>query len=53
MDEQGHETRQERRARKLESKRERMLKHGASLRQVYANAVLKRVRRASKKTSER
>jgi hypothetical protein len=53
VDEQRDETRQERRARKLESRRERMQKHGASLRQIYTNAVLKRVRRATKKTDDR
>lgn len=36
------ETRQERRDRKLASRRERMQKHGARLVELYANAVRKR-----------
>jgi hypothetical protein len=41
--EERTETRQQRRERKLAARRERMQKHGAALRQVYANAVLKRL----------
>jgi hypothetical protein len=43
------ETRQERRARKLQSKRERIAKHGASLQRVYVDAVLKRAQRRSRR----
>ena len=39
------ETRQERRARKLRRKRERMPKHGKNLARVYLDAVLKRLKR--------
>jgi hypothetical protein len=42
-------TRQERRERKLASKRERIPKHGAALAQLYANAILKRARQAGAK----
>lgn len=38
------ETRQERRERRLQKKRERMPKHGKSLARVYRDAVLKRLR---------
>ena len=41
----GMETRQERRARKLRKKKERMKKHGKNLSTIYINAVKKRVRR--------
>ena len=37
------ETRQERRARKLRMRRERMKKHGRSLAQIYRDAILKRL----------
>ncbi|HZU77251.1 MAG TPA: hypothetical protein VFA70_10840 [Dehalococcoidia bacterium] len=40
-----HETRQERRERKLQSRRSRMQKHGARLAELYRNAVLKRAGR--------
>jgi hypothetical protein len=40
--ERHEETRQERRERKLVSKRARIEKHGARLLEVYANAVRKR-----------
>ena len=43
-DDQG-ETRQERREKKLQSKRERMRKHGRSLARLYKEAILKRIRR--------
>jgi hypothetical protein len=53
VDEARVETRQERRERKLAAKRARMQKHGASLRQIYINAVLKRARaRAAGKQHE-
>lgn len=38
------ETRQERRARKLRMRRERMKKHGRSLVQIYRDAILKRLK---------
>ncbi len=38
------ETRQERRARKLRMRRERMKKHGRLLAQVYRDAILKRLK---------
>ncbi|MBN1862312.1 MAG: hypothetical protein JW790_01535 [Dehalococcoidales bacterium] len=38
------ETRQERRAKKLRRKRERIPKHGKNLAKVYFDAVLKRLR---------
>jgi hypothetical protein len=41
----GVETRQERRAKKLRKKKERMKKHGKNLSTIYMNAVRKRVRR--------
>jgi hypothetical protein len=37
-----HETRQERREKKLKKKQERIAKHGKSLGQMYRNAVEKR-----------
>jgi hypothetical protein len=38
------ETRQERREKKLQKKRERMAKHGRSLAKVYRDAISKRLR---------
>ncbi len=38
------ETKQERRAKKLQKKRERMPKHGKGLAQIYKSAVLKRLK---------
>jgi len=38
------ETRQERRARRLRMRRERMKKHGRSLAQIYRDAILKRLK---------
>jgi hypothetical protein len=38
------ETRQERREKKLQKKRERMAKHGKSLARVYMDAIMKRLR---------
>lgn len=43
-DAEFRETRQERRARKLKAQRERIAKHGAGLRQGYADAALKMAR---------
>lgn len=37
------ETRQEKRERKLKSKRERIVKHGKSLGQIYRDAIKKRL----------
>ena len=39
------ETKQERRAKKLKKKRERMAKHGKNIARVYMDAILKRLRR--------
>ena len=44
MSDNGEETRQERRARKLRKKKERMKKHGKNLAAIYVNAVRKRLR---------
>jgi hypothetical protein len=41
----GVSTRQERRARKLRKKRERMKKHGKGMASMYREAILKRLRR--------
>ena len=43
MDEEYRETRQERRERKLTSKRERIRKHGRNLAQLYKEAIVKRI----------
>jgi hypothetical protein len=40
----GAETRQERREKKLQKKRERMAKHGKSLARIYMDAIIKRLR---------
>ena len=45
MNNEGTETRQERRDKKLRKKRERMPKHGKNLARVYMDAVLKRLKR--------
>ena len=47
-DDQG-ETRQERREKKLQSKRERMRKHGRGLARLYKEAILKRIRKLRNK----
>jgi len=39
------ETRQERREKKLQKKRERMQKHGKNLAKIYMDAILKRLKR--------
>jgi hypothetical protein len=44
MKEEG-ETKQERRERRLQKKRERIPQHGKSLARVYRDAVLKRLRK--------
>jgi hypothetical protein len=43
VDEEYRETRQERRERKLTSKRERVRKHGRNLAQLYKEAIVKRI----------
>jgi hypothetical protein len=45
----GEETRQEHREKKLRKKQERMPKHGKGLAKVYIEAVLKRLRGEGKK----
>jgi hypothetical protein len=40
----GAETRQERREKKLQKKRQRMAKHGKSLARIYMDAIIKRLR---------
>ena len=42
------ESRQERREKKLRKERERMVKHGRSLAQIYRDAIMKRLRRREK-----
>ena len=39
------ETRQERREKKLQRKRERIAKHGKSLARIYMDAIMKRLKR--------
>ena len=41
----GTETRQERREKKLQKKRERIPKHGKNLAKIYVDAILKRLKR--------
>ena len=41
----GRETRQERREKKLKKKRQRIVKHGKTLGQVYKDAVEKRLKK--------
>jgi hypothetical protein len=43
------ETKQERRERKLQKKRERMAKHGKNIAKVYMDAIMKRLRRGKGK----
>lgn len=45
------ETKQERREKKLQKKREKIAQHGRSLVRVYKDAVLKRVKQVRKKGS--
>jgi hypothetical protein len=45
VEDNGQETRQERRDKKLQSKKERIKKSGKGLARVYKEAVLKRIRR--------
>jgi len=44
MSDEHEQTRQERRAKKLRKKRERIPKHGKNLARVYMDAVMKRLR---------
>jgi len=39
------ETKQERREKKLQRKRERMAKHGKNIAKIYMDAIMKRLRR--------
>ena len=48
MNEGKIETRQERREKKLKSKRERIPKHGKNLARIYMEAILKRLKRRAK-----
>ncbi len=52
MSEEKDETRQERRERKLEAKRERLPQHGRSLARVYKEAILKRINRLRRKKQQ-
>jgi len=52
MKEDQPETRQERRERKLEARRERIAKHGKSLARVYKEAILKRINKLRKDKQE-
>ena len=45
MDDNGAETRQERRERKLRKQRERIKKHGKGLAKTYLDAIVKRLKR--------
>ena len=44
MKDNGLETRQERREKKLKKKRERMPKHGKNLARIYMDAIIKRLK---------
>ncbi len=44
MNDEEMETRQQRRDRRLQKKKERMAKHGKGLARQYMNAILKRLR---------
>jgi hypothetical protein len=48
MSDEGIDTRQQRREKKLRRKRERMPKHGKNLAKVYLDAILKRLKRQRK-----
>jgi len=45
MSDEGEETRQERREKRLRKKHERMPQHGKNLAKVYMDAILKRLKR--------
>jgi len=53
MNEHDDETRQERREKKLEAKRERQPQHGKSVVRVYKEAILKRINRLRKDKHKR
>jgi len=44
LSDNGTETRQERREKKLQKKRERMAKHGKNIARIYMDAIMKRLR---------
>lgn len=46
----AHETRQERREKKLRKKREQVVKHGKTLGQIYKDAVEKRLKTKKQRT---
>ena len=48
MNDEEIETKQERRERKLQKKRERMAKHGKNIAKVYMDAIMKRFRKKGK-----
>ena len=45
MNNDEEQTRQERREKKLDSKRERIAKHGKSLARIYKEVILKRIKK--------
>ena len=45
MDDNGVETKQERREKKLQKRKERVAKHGKNLAHLYKEAILKRIGR--------
>ena len=51
-DDEQVETRQQRRERKLNAKRERMQQHGAGLRRSFADAALKMARKHVRRTAK-
>jgi hypothetical protein len=53
VSEEFGETRQQRRERKLRSKRERIQQHGAGLRRNFADAALKMARKRQRRTTRR
>ena len=48
MNDNRIETRQERREKRLQKKRERIRKHGKNLARIYMDAILKRLKRKEK-----
>jgi hypothetical protein len=52
-EEQELETRQERREKKLRKKKERMVKHGKGMAQMYKDAVSKRLKSKQSENTER
>ena len=48
----NEDTRQERREKRRQSKRDRMLQHGRSLVRVYRDAILKRAKRVPRKGTD-